>query len=505
MTDGHAEAGGAVPAYRRLEDHYRRIRALADAIGMLNWDRQVMMPAGGTETRSATMAALRVMRHQAANAPELEDLLARAGEEPLGHWQAANLAEMRRLHLHATALAEDLVDALSRATSRCETVWQERARPNAEFASVSEALSQVVALTREAADARAERLGTSPYDALLDAYEPGGRSGQIDTLFAELEPRLTALLDRVREDDGASAGHRVPAEHQRTLGLEVMRALGFDFRRGRLDVSVHPFSGGNPDDTRITTRYDPDDWSASLMAVIHETGHALYDQGLPVQWRFQPVGAPRGMVLHESQSLLLEMQVSRSRPFFTFLAPLLRAAFGVSGPAWEADALARAACRVCRGLIRVDADEVTYPFHVFLRYRLERALLSGELAVADLPDAWNDGIEEMLGIRPENDRDGCLQDIHWYAGAFGYFPTYAMGALAAAQLYAAARAELPGLDGQVARCDLGGLLGWLRTHVHARASVTSTDDILRAATGSGLGQEAFLAHLEARYLVEPGP
>ena len=505
MTDDQAGAGGAAPAYRRLEDHYRRIRALDDAIGLLNWDRQVMMPAGGAETRSATLAALRVMRHQAASAPELGDLLARAGEEPLGHWQAANLAEMRRRHLHATALAEDLVDALSRATSHCETVWQQRARPDAEFAAVSEALSRVVALTREAADARAERLGTSPYDALLDAYEPGGRSGQIDTLFAGLEPRLAALLDQAREDDGAPTGHRVPAERQRALGLEVMRALGFDFRRGRLDVSVHPFSGGNPDDTRITTRYDPDDWSASLMAVIHETGHALYDQGLPAEWRFQPVGAPRGMVLHESQSLLLEMQVSRSRPFFTFLAPRLRAVFGVSGPAWEEDALARAACRVRRGLIRVDADEVTYPFHVFLRYRLERALLSGELAVADLPDAWNDGIEEMLGIRPENDRDGCLQDIHWYAGAFGYFPTYAMGALAAAQLYAAVRAELPELDAQVARCDLGALFDWLRTHVHARASVASTDDILRAATGSGLGHEAFLAHLEARYLAEPGP
>ncbi len=196
MTDDHAGAGGVAPAYRRLEDHYRRIRALDDAIGLLNWDRQVMMPAGGAETRSATLAALRVMRHQAASAPELGELLARAGEEPLGHWQAANLAEMRRRHLHATALAEDLVDALSRATSHCETVWQERARPDAEFAAVSEALSRVVALTREAADARAERLGTSPYDALLDAYEPGGRSGQIDTLFAGLEPRLAALLDR---------------------------------------------------------------------------------------------------------------------------------------------------------------------------------------------------------------------------------------------------------------------------------------------------------------------
>ena len=494
----------AGPAYRRLEDHYRRIGALDDAIGLLHWDRQAMMPPGGAPARAATLAALRVMRHQAASAPELEELIARADGEPLGPWQAANLAEMRRLHLRATALADDLVDALSRATSHCETLWQEQAHPDADFAAVSGALSRVVALTREAADARAERLGASPYDALLDAYEPGGRSGRIDMLFADLGPRLAALLERVCESGGGAPGHRVPVESQRDLGLEVMRAIGFDFRRGRLDVSAHPFSGGNPDDVRITTRYDPDDWSSSLMAVIHETGHALYDQGLPEAWRSQPVGAARGMVLHESQSLLLEMQVGRSRPFFTFLAPRLRAAFGVSGPQWEADALARASRRVRRGLIRVDADEVTYPFHIFLRYRLERALLSGALAVADLPDAWNDGIEEMLGVRPGNDREGCLQDIHWYAGAFGYFPTYAMGALAAAQLFAAARVAIPGLDGQIARCDLAGLIDWLRANVHRQASVTSTGGILRAATGSGLGNEAFLAHIEARYLAHPG-
>jgi carboxypeptidase Taq len=279
-----------------------------------------------------------------------------------------------------------------------------------------------------------------------------------------------------------------------------MQAVGFDFEHGRLDVSLHPFCGGAGDDLRITTRYDESDFTSGLMAVLHETGHGLYERSLPAEWRRQPVGEARGMVLHESQSLLVEMQVCRGAEFLAYAAPILREAFGGAGPAWQADNLHRLATQVEPGFIRVDADEVTYPAHVILRYRLERALLGGDMTLDDLPAAWNDGMRELLGIEPPEDRLGCLQDIHWYDGAWGYFPTYTLGALAAAQLFAAARAALPELPETLARGDFAPLMGWLREAVHAKGSRDDTDTVLEAATGRPLDTEAFKAHLTARYL-----
>jgi carboxypeptidase Taq len=255
-----------------------------------------------------------------------------------------------------------------------------------------------------------------------------------------------------------------------------------------------------PGDVRITTRYTEDDFAKSLMGVLHETGHALYEFGLPAEWRYQPVGTARGMAMHESQSLLVEMQACRSRAFVGFAAPLIREAFGRSGPAFEADNLYRRNIVVRRGLIRVDADEVTYPAHVILRYRLERALIDGALDLADLPGAWRDGMIELVGIAPPDDRDGCLQDIHWPGGAWGYFPTYTMGAMIAAQLFATAKDRLPGLLDDLARGDFSRLMGWLRTEVHARASSLPTAEIVTAATGRPLDVAIYRRHLEDRYL-----
>jgi len=251
---------------------------------------------------------------------------------------------------------------------------------------------------------------------------------------------------------------------------------------------------------RITTRYNEADFTESLMGVLHETGHALYERGLPAEWRYQPVGEPRGMSVHESQSLLLEMQACRSREFVAYLAPLARTAFGASGPAWDADNLFRLYTTVERSLIRVEADEVSYPAHVILRYELERAMLAGELAVADLPAAWGDGMERLLGIRPPDDRRGCLQDIHWYDGAWGYFPTYTLGALTAAQLFAAAKRADPSVPSAIGKGDFRPLLAWLREHVHAKASLLPTGELIREASGRPLDPTLFEQHLKERYL-----
>jgi carboxypeptidase Taq len=236
------------------------------------------------------------------------------------------------------------------------------------------------------------------------------------------------------------------------------------------------------------------------MGALHETGHALYKRGLPAEWRRQPVGAARGMAVHESQSLFLEMQVCRSRDFACFAAPLLQRVFGGDPDAWEPQSLHRRQIRVCPGPIRVDADEVTYPAHVILRYRLERAMIAGDLKPCDLPGAWGDGLKGLIGIEPGSDCEGVLQDIHWYDGAWGYFPTYTLGALIAAQLFAAAGAALPGTPAGIGRGEFGPLLGWLRHNVHAKGSLVSTAELVEAATGSPLGTTAFERHLRARYL-----
>ena len=412
---------------------------------MLHWDAAAMMPAGGAAARAEQLATLRVITHQHLTAPEIGDLVAEAESEmdALDEWQRANLREMRRRRVHAAALPDRLVEDESRACSECEAMWR-NARAQNDFVAVLPLLERVLRLEREIAAIKAEHLGSSPYEALLDPYEPGGSVATIDRLFDEIMCFLPDLLEAVLTrqaafPSAAAPSGPFPVELQRRVGMRLMEHIGFDFARGRLDVSAHPFCGGTPDDVRITTRYDENDFARALMGVLHETGHALYQRGLPAEWRLQPVGRARGMAVHESQSLLLEMQVCRSRAFLTFAAPILREAFAGVGPGWDAQALHRRQVRVQRSLIRVDADEVTYPAHVILRYRLERAMIAGDLVPADLPGAWAEGLRQLLGITPTNEREGCLQDIHWYDGVWGYFPTYTLGALIAAQLFEAAR------------------------------------------------------------------
>jgi carboxypeptidase Taq len=493
-------------AYQRLEQRFRRLAALGDSAAVLRWDWATMMPAGGAEARAHQLAELQAVRHGLLTAPETAELLAAAeAERDLAPWQRTDLHEMKRLWTHAAALNENLVIALTKATSACETVWRE-ARAASDFAAVLPSLKTVLALVREVAQAKAARLGLAPYDALLDEYEPGGRAADIDRLFGELAGFLPGFLAQVLDHQAKASSVVVPQgpfpiEKQRALGLRLMEILGFDFRHGRLDVSHHPFCGGTPDDVRITTRYDEADFTSSLMAVLHETGHALYERGLPREWRGLPIGEARGMSLHESQSLLIEMQVCRSREFLAFAAPLMREAFDGRGPAWDAENLFRLYTRVQPSFIRVNADEVTYPAHVILRYNLERAMIAGDLAADELPGAWNDGMRRLLGVTPPNDREGCLQDIHWYDGAWGYFPTYTLGAMTAAQLFAAAKAADSSIVLGIARGDFTPLLAWLRDHVHGKGASVSTRALLAQATGRELETGPFRHHLQQRYLL----
>jgi carboxypeptidase Taq len=495
-------------SYEKLERHYKKLSELEHLEAIVAWDEAAMMPEGGASSRAEALATLRGLVHEHASQPALAEWLAAAAEQSgLDDWQRANLREMTRGYRRATALPAALVEATSRAESRSEQAWR-KLRPQNDWAAFRPLLEDVVRTKREVATVLGEAFGLDPYDALLDAYEPGARSRDIAGLFTALGEFLPGFIERVLEQQKrrsvrAPSGP-FPIERQRSLGETLMRKL-LDFEHGRLDVSHHPFCGGVPEDVRITTRYDAADFAKALMGVLHETGHAKYEQNLPRAWLTQPVGKARSMSVHESQSLLLEMQVARSREFASFVAPLLAESFAdaaaLDAASFEPDNVFRLGALVRPGFIRVDADEVTYPCHVVLRYELEQALIAGTLAVADLPDAWDAGMRRLLGISTAgNFKDGCMQDVHWPAGLFGYFPTYTMGALTAAQLFAAASRALPALGESIARGDLGALDAWLRENLWAHGSRYETGELIERATGSRLGTEAFRAHLEGRYL-----
>ena len=493
-------------AYLELETRHRRVALLGETSAILHWDTAAIMPDGAASARAEQLAEMQAVIHGLKTASEVGDLIgeAEAHAGNLDDWQRANLSEMSRQWTKARAVPEDLVVALSRACSACETAWRS-ARPAADFSAVKPLLQEVLGLTREAGQAKAEALCLSLYDALLDDYEPGGRSADIDRVFGELQAFLPNFLQEAL-DVQASRPSAVrpegpfPIDMQKALGERFMKAIGFDFDCGRLDVSHHPFCGGTPEDVRITTRYDEDDFTSSLMGVLHETGHAMYERGLPEAWRRQPVGQALGMSIHESQSLLIEMQVCRSRTFIEWAAPIMKEAFNGSGPAWEMENLYRLYTRVKPDFIRVDADEVTYPLHVILRYRLERALLDGNMTLDELPAAWNDGMKELLGIVPPTDREGCLQDVHWYDGAWGYFPTYTLGAMLAAQLYAAACDADAAIPEGISDGDFYPLMTWLRENVHGKGRLVTSADLLIATTGKPLLTDVFADHLKSRYL-----
>ena len=488
-------------AYATLAKRFRRLAVLGDAQSILSWDDQVMMPSGAAEARGEQLSELAALSHQLLCAPEMAELFAKAEDETLVGWEAANRREMKRQWQRATLLPETLVAALTRASHASENAWRV-ARPANDFAAFAKHFGVLLPLLREKAQLLGEALGLSPYDALLDGYDPGMQRETIDAAFAPLRQWLPGLISEVVEKQRGQAvilpQGPFPVAQQRALGLRLMTALGFDDTRGRLDVSAHPFCGGGTEDVRITTRYNEAECLQAQFGVLHETGHAIYEQQLPRAWQFQPVGEARGMSLHESQSLFMEMQVARSAAFARFAAPHFAEALGAQ-EAFTADNLYRLATWVKPGLIRVSADEVTYPAHILLRYELETSLLDDSLKLADLPGAWADGMQRFLGIRPGDDKDGCLQDVHWPGGDIGYFPTYVLGHIIAAQLKAAMLRDLPDFDAKVEAGDFAPIRHWLGQKVHAHASRLSTPDLLREATGEGLNPAHYEAHLRARY------
>jgi len=493
----------STPAYIELQQRHQRIHRLAHLQSIAGWDQAANMPAKGNEARALAMAEMDGVLHQMRTDAVLQALLAAAEQEALDDDARANLREMKREWRASNALPQALVEAKSLAISRCEHAWRTQ-RPAQDWAGYAANLRQVVKLQREEARLLAADNGLSLYDALMDRYEPGMTSAEVDRVFGDLRQWLPGLIQQVQARQAQQTTLQpqgpFPKAAQRALGHDVMSLLGFDFEAGRLDESAHPFCGGVPEDVRLTTRYREDSFMQSMTGTIHETGHARYEQNLPRELLGQPIAHARSMGVHESQSLSFEMQLGCHPGFARQLLPLLNKHIGES-PAFEVENLTRLLTRVAPGYIRVDADEVTYPAHVILRYEIERALIEGEIEVDDIPALWDAKMMELLGIDTRgNFKDGCMQDVHWGAGLFGYFPCYTLGAMYAAQWFASMRRDMPDLDQRIANGDLNAVFDWLKANIWSQGSRFETPELVKRASGETLNPAHFRAHLESRYL-----
>ncbi len=483
-------------------ERWAEIDDLTAASELLGWDQETYMPAKGQTGRGKVLATLAGLHHAKLTSPELRDALdACADEAEPGSDLDAQMREARRRVERASRIPGELARRRAEAQSAGLAAWQE-ARKAKDFQLFAKELGVLVDLTREAAGHLAPLVASGkPFDALLDEYEPGASEAELAPLFASLRAELSPLVKGVAESgvrvDESPAQGRFPEERQLAFGRRVAEQMGFDFDAGRLDLAAHPFcSGFNPRDVRLTWRWQEDDFRPALFGIMHEAGHGLYEQGLPAEWERTPIGTAVSLGVHESQSRLWENLVGRSRSFWEWALPVFHEHFPDSRDV-TVDALYPALHTVQPTFIRVEADEATYNLHICVRFEVERALFAGEIEVADLPAAWDDAYEELLGIRPADVAEGVLQDIHWSMGAFGYFPTYTLGNLINAQLFNKAREELGDLDAMFRAGELQPLLGWLRDKVHRHGSRYRAAELIEQTTGRALSPDDFLDYVRA--------
>jgi carboxypeptidase Taq len=497
-------SAGLEELFGRVSLHARQTAVLESVNSVLGWDERTMMPAAAGEFRAEQMTLLAGLIHQRWTSPEFGEWLAALETGPLAadrHSDAGTtIRRLMRQREKRIKLPQRLVEELTHAAVVGQQVWQQ-ARQDDRFAAFRPALERIVALKREQADA----LGYEAcrYDALLDEFEPEERTAEVAAVLARLRDALVPLVSEIggsgRKPDASILARSFPVERQEAFGREAAARIGFDFGRGRLDVTTHPFcSGLGPNDCRITTRYDEHAPAMSLFGVLHEAGHGIYEQGLRVDHYGLPPGEAVSLGIHESQSRLWENFVGRSRAFWDFLYARAQEAFPAALADVPLEAFHFAINEVRPSLVRVEADEATYNLHILVRFELEQAMLDGELPVAELPSAWNEKYAEYLGVRPPNDRLGVLQDIHWSGGAIGYFPTYSLGNLYAAQFFAQADADLGGLAELFVRGDFAPLCQWLREKIHRHGQCYTAAELVERITGKRLGHEALVRHLREK-------
>lgn len=485
-------------AYAELSGRLRRIAALDQVSGLLNWDQETQMPPKGAAQRAEHCAAVAAATHALASDQRIPDWIAAVDANGLGPAEIVNLAEAGRIWRRASRIPQALAEDLARVTARAQLVWA-AARASRAFAAFAPDLARVVALKRAEAECLASE-GLTGYDALLADFEPGMTAAEFDAIFARLRPGLADLAARIASagDQAPGLRGRFPSAGQLALSHRLGEVFGYDWQAGRLDLAAHPSSSGSGGDVRITTRIDEADPRGCIYSTIHELGHAVYEQGLDPEQAPLPAGSSASMAVHESQSRLFENQFGRSRAFCAWLHPALQAQFGAAGVETP-EALYRAVNAVEPGFIRTEADEVQYNLHVMLRFDLERALIAGDLPVAELEAAWNARFAADFGRAVPDARAGVLQDVHWSVGLFGYFPTYALGNIYAAELDAALRAALPDLDAGLAAGEMGPALAWLRARIHRRGRLLAPRALIAEACGRAPDEAALLDHLERKY------
>jgi carboxypeptidase Taq len=492
-------------AYAELIRRVRETALLGSCASLLGWDERTYMPRLGSAHRAEQMALLARLAHETFTAPEVGELLAAVEDSPLtaaaDGEAAANVREIRREYDRAVKLPKELVEEMARVTTRAQQVWQE-ARAANDFPAFQPWLEKVVRLERQKADAIGYR--TAPYDALLDEYEPGATVAEITSLFADLRAELAPLVAAVAAS-GRQAPRELlqrdyPVEAQRQFGEAAAAAIGFDFTSGRLDVTTHPFcSGIGPGDCRLTTRYNPRQFNESFFGTLHEAGHGIYEQNMPAEHFGTPCGSHASLGIHESQSRLWENSVGRGRPFWEHFFGRAKQSFPAALGGVRPDDFYFAINDVRPSYIRVEADEATYNLHIIVRFELEQALMRGDLVPADVPGAWNDKFRDLLGLTPPDAARGCLQDIHWSMGGIGYFPTYTLGNLYAAQLMEQARTDLPGLEDDFRKGEFGRLKSWLTEKVHRWGRRFSAGELCRRATGRPLSHKPLIKYLNGKY------
>ncbi len=489
-------------AYQKLLEQIKEMGRLGAVSSLLEWDQETYMPPKGVEPRAEMQASLAAIRHRQLTRPEIGDLLGQLNDADTdGSVQATNVRETRRLFDRAVKLPTELVEELTLTASLARETWVE-ARRESRFGIFAPHLTKLLELKR----AEAEHLGyeSEPYDALLDEFEPGAKTAEVAAVFADLREQLSPVVRSIAESsskpDFSILQRHYPRQGQEELARAFAEMMGFDFEAGRLDVSVHPFClSMTGRDVRITTRYSEDYLPGALFGVMHEAGHGLYEQGLGAEHRFTPMGNYVSLGIHESQSRLWENLVGRSKPFWEGQYPRAQGLFPEALGGVTLDDFYGAINTVQPSLIRVEADEVTYNLHIVVRFELERALLNGKLAVDDIPEAWNQAMTDLVGTTPTNDAEGCLQDIHWSMGAFGYFPTYALGNLHAAHFFAAAGRDLPDLEESIQRGNLEPLRQWLLTNVHRHGMRYRANDLCKEVTGASLSVDPFMDYVNNKF------
>lgn len=480
-------------AYARLVERVQRLTGLRDAAEILAWDQQTHMPPGGTPARAAQLAALSASMHDLLSSPETGRLLKDAEKKETDADHLAVLREVRFAYDRATKVPAELVQDTAEAQANGFEAWAD-ARRRSDYKSFQPHLERLLDLRRQYAQHVAP--GVPAYEALFQDFEPWVGLAESRANLTKLRDGLRPLIRQARER-GARTPTTFdgdwPVEKQAELCRRAVAMLGYDFHRGRLDVSPHPFSAGGAHDARITTRYDPKAPLAALLGAIHEAGHAMYMQGLPAEHMGTPLGDARDLIVHESQSRLWENNVGRSLPFWRKMLPILREVFPGALPRATPEDAWRAASHVEPTLIRVEADELTYHLHVALRFEIEEAMVAGRLPLDEVPHKWNDIMQRDLGVTPPDDAHGCLQDMHWSSASFGYFPTYSLGSMLSAQLMAAYERAGGASD------DYGALLTWLRANVHSQGKRWKTNDLIERATGKPLSPDDFLRYANEKY------